>query len=84
MRPELLLSSKAAKILKAVAEDTDTAEDSDDTAANAEEDESDLDELEDISVTAKILREHGVADHEVAKKSNSYGHQAVPCTVIKL
>ena len=83
MRPELLLSSKAAKILKAVAEDTDTAEDSDDTAANAEEDESDLDELEDISVTAKILREHGVADHEVAEKSNCNGHQTVPRTVFK-
>ena len=83
MRPELLLSSKAAKILKAVAEDTDTAEDSDDTAANAEEDESDLDELEDISVTAKILREHGVADHEVAEKSHCNGHQTVPHTVFK-
>ena len=78
------MSSKAPKILKAVAEDADTAKDSDDAAANAEEDESDLDELEDIFVTTKILTEYGVADHEVAKKSNSYGHQAVPCTVIKL
>ena len=82
-RPEVLLSPKAPKKLKAVAEDADTAKDSDDTAAHAEEDEADLDELEDIFVTAKILTEYGVADHEVAKKSNSYRHQAVPSTVSK-
>ena len=82
-RPEVLLSSKAPKILKAVAEDADTTKDSDDAAAQAEEDETNLDELEDKLVTTKILTEYGVADHEVAKKSNSYRHQAVPCTVFK-
>ena len=82
-RPELLLSSQAPKKLKAVAEDADTTKDSDDTAAYAEEDEADLDQVEDIFVTAKILTDYSMADHEITKKSNSYWHQAVPSTVFK-
>ena len=82
-RPELLLSPQAPKKLKAVAEDADTTKDSDDTAAYAEEDEADLDQVEDIFVTTKILTDYSMADHEVTKKSNSYRHQAIPSTVFK-
>ena len=82
-RPELLLSPQAPKKLKAVAEDADTTKDSDDTAAYAEEDEADLDQVEDIFVTTKILTDYSMADHEITKKSNSYWYQAVPSTVFK-
>ena len=80
---EIFFTSKAAQILKAFTEDADAAKNSDNTADHAEEDEADLDELEHIFVTANILTEYSVADHEVAKQGNSNRHQAVPSIVFK-
>ena len=78
------MAAHAAKTFKAVASDSDAAEDTKNSTKDAEEDEDDLDQVQDCLLSSKIVRKDSVANHEVAEDCNSHREQPIPSRVTKV
>ena len=77
------MAAHATKIFKAVTSDPNTAKDTENPVGEAEQDEDDLDEVQDCLLSANILTEDSVADHQVAEVCNSHRNQSIPSRVTK-